>query len=97
MVYWNGDNGKYVTEKELDAAIRLVRMFESGILERIEDEQLAIAAKIAQGKQMSAVNLVMEMYGMNRNQARKYLEINGEQMLEKYFNNKSQEDLCADA
>ena len=97
MIYWNGDNGKYVTEKELNAAIRLTRMFESGILERIEDEQFAIAAKIAQGKQTNAVSLVMDMYGMNRNEARKYLEANGEEMLKKYFNSKSQESLCAGA
>ena len=84
MVYWNGDNGKYVTEKELDAAIRLTRMFESGILEKV-DSNRAIASKIVQGKQTSAVKLVMDMYSMNRNDARKYLETNGEQILREYY------------
>ena len=77
-------NGNYVSESKLDEAVKLVRAFEAGELEKV-NERYILASKVMQGKQVEAVKLCMEAYGMSRNDARKYMVDNGKEMCKEYI------------
>ena len=80
--------GYFISQDDLEQAIRLARLFENGNLERIDHETDIVAMEILQNKQSAAVQTLAQMRNWKRAQARKYLMEHGEEICKDYLTRK---------
>lgn len=77
--------GCFISQDELEQAIRLARLFENGNLERIDHETDLVAMEILRNNQSAAVQTLAQMRNWKRAQARSYLQEHGEEICKDYL------------